>query len=75
VPIARRLEVVRTGNDASTYGPTATHRESFDIARDDFGRLRNELRQLMQSDLPALEKSLDEAGVPWTPGRGVPPSP
>ena len=25
-------------------------------------------------DLPALEAKLDAAGVPWTPGRGVPGS-
>jgi hypothetical protein len=23
-------------------------------------------------DLPALEQKLDDAGVPWTPGRSVP---
>ncbi len=74
VPISRRLGVVQIGTGASTYGPTATHRESFEIARDDFGRLRTVLQQLMESELPALEASLDEAGVPWTPGRGVPRS-
>jgi hypothetical protein len=33
--------------------------------------LRVELESLIATDLPALEKDLDAAGVPWTPGRGV----
>jgi hypothetical protein len=34
--------------------------------------LRQALRQLIEVDLRDLERRLEAAGVPWTPGRGVP---
>jgi hypothetical protein len=74
VSITRRLEVAVTGNRLSTYGPTPTHRESFAIAGEEFAELRRDLDRLIDVDLPALEDRLDAAGVPWTPGRGVPPT-
>ncbi|MBO6513265.1 MAG: hypothetical protein JJ974_04795 [Phycisphaerales bacterium] len=72
VSISRRLNVVQTGTRYSTHGPTPTHRESFDIARRALDELKSELDRLIQTDLPRLERKLDEAGVPWTPGRTVP---
>ncbi|MHC4976702.1 MAG: flagellar hook assembly protein FlgD, partial [Planctomycetota bacterium] len=72
VTITARLGVVEEGTRDSLYGPTATHRESLDIARRQFEQLKAELDRLVQVELPALERRLDEAGVPWTPGRGVP---
>ena len=72
VSIARRLSVVELGTQYSVHGPTATHRESLDIARRAFAELKEELNRLVQTELPALERRLDEAGVPWTPGRAVP---
>jgi hypothetical protein len=72
VSITRRLEVATMGNRLSTYGPTPTHRESFAIARREFDALAKELGRILDDELPALERRLDEAGVPWTPGRGVP---
>ncbi len=72
VSIKRRIQVVLTGNQVSTYGPTATHRRSLEIATEQFAEVRAELDRLLEVELPALQKSLDAAGVPWTPGRGVP---
>lgn len=72
VSISRRLRVVRTGTQYSLHGPTATHRKVYAIALRDFAALKQELNQLIQDELPALERRLDEAGVPWTPGRAVP---
>jgi hypothetical protein len=43
---------------------------SYDIARRGLTELQAELDQLMGEDLPALERRLDAAGVPWTSGRG-----
>jgi photosystem II stability/assembly factor-like uncharacterized protein len=70
VSVERRLDVAVMGNLFSTYGPTATHRENFAIAREELQQLGVELARLLESDLPALERQLDAAGVPWTPGRG-----
>ena len=44
----------------------------FEIAQEEFAELDATLTQLLETDLPALEAELDAAGVPWTPGRGVP---
>ncbi|MEM1201696.1 MAG: glycosyl hydrolase [Acidobacteriota bacterium] len=70
--ITDRLGVVGMGNMMSTYGPTPHHRENLDIAERQFAEVRTELEALVGTDLPALEAKLDAAGVPWTPGRGIP---
>jgi len=72
ISIQRRLEVAYTGNRYSTYGPTPTHRQSLAIAGERLGELQDALNRILREDLPALEAQLDAAGVPWTPGRGVP---
>ncbi len=69
VSIHRRLDVAHMGVGWSTYGPTPTHRMSFDIATRQFGELKTQLDQLVKTDLPALETKLEAAGVPWSPGR------
>ena len=56
----------------STYGPTPMHLRQFEIAQEEFAELSATLTQLLETDLPTLEAELDAAGVPWTPGRGVP---
>jgi hypothetical protein len=48
------------------------HREVFAIAKRELADLKRDLNRLVETDLPALERRLDEAGVPWTPGRAVP---
>jgi hypothetical protein len=70
--ILRRLNVVKTGNRFSTYGPTPTHRRSLEIAQSEFAPLLEALRQLLEIDLPDFEARMEEAGVPWTPGRPLP---
>jgi hypothetical protein len=72
VSILRRLEVADWGTTYSTYGPTPTHREAAEIAERQFADLRRDLDRVLESELPAFEGRLDAAGVPWTPGRGVP---
>ncbi|MEO1535213.1 MAG: glycosyl hydrolase, partial [Planctomycetota bacterium] len=72
VSISARLSVVSLGTDFSVHGPIATHRQSLAIAQERFEELKNELNRLIRTELPALERRLDAAGVPWTPGRAVP---
>ena len=75
VSVMGRMGVVMLGNRFSTYGPTPTHRESFDIAVEELTEVRAALQQIVDTDLPALEAKLEAAGVPWTPGRDIPPVP
>ena len=72
VSINRRLEVAMMGTFRSTYGPTVTHRESIEIAELEFAALKTSIQRISEVEMPALRKELNAAGVPWTPGRGVP---
>ena len=72
VTVYDRLQTVSIGNFLSTYGPTTTHRRQVEIAAEEFETLHTEFTRLIEVDLVALEQSLESAGVPWTPGRGVP---
>ena len=69
VSISRRLSVVQLGTTYATHGPTPTHRESFDIASRALHEIKAELSDMIRTEIPAIEERLDEAGVPWTPGR------
>ncbi len=72
VSISGRLGVLNLGKLFSTYGPTATHEMSLEIAESEFAEVEGQLRELIDVQVEALERELDEARVPWTPGRGVP---
>jgi photosystem II stability/assembly factor-like uncharacterized protein len=74
VSIERRLEVAVLGTFRSTYGPTPTHQRSVEIAEGEITEVKDRLTRISDSDLPALRRDLDAAGVPWTPGRAVPGS-
>jgi len=60
------------GTFRSSYGPTATHLEAVEIAEAQFAGIQSGLQRIVDMEMPALRKELDESGVPWTPGRGVP---
>ncbi|ANM32147.1 glycosyl hydrolase [Acidobacteria bacterium Mor1] len=72
VSISSRISVASMGTQYSLYGPTPTHRESAGIAERELTKLGTSLKQLLETDLPALERRLEAAGVPWTPGRLFP---
>jgi hypothetical protein len=72
VPIDRRLEVALLGTFRSTYGPTPTHVRAVEIAVAEFAGVKQRIARMNDEELPELRRQLDAAGVPWTPGRGVP---
>ncbi len=53
----------------TTQAPTQTHREALRIAEEQFVPLLAKLRQAVEVDLAAIERELNAAGAPWTPGR------
>jgi hypothetical protein len=73
--ITRRVQVAQMGTVWSTYGPTPTHRRSLEIGEKELAAVRERLNAVLDERLPALEKKLEQAGAPWTPGRPVPPLP
>ena len=70
--ISRRVNQIVGGHWNGMHGPTGTHREQYRVAREAFEAIYPELQALVETDLPALEGRLEEAGVPWTTGRALP---
>lgn len=70
--IMSRIDQIVGGHWSSTSAPTQTFRKNYDIAAEEFGEILDDLRRLVETDLVELEQKLEEAGAPWTPGRGVP---
>jgi len=60
------------GTTSSTYGPTPAHKRSFEIAVTQFSLLKVELENMLNNQLPELEKALKKAGAPWTEGQPIP---
>jgi len=56
----------------TTYGPTKMHKESMAIASSQFANIKNRLEKINDQDIPALEKSLIDAGAPYIEGQAIP---
>ncbi|HET6181789.1 MAG TPA: glycosyl hydrolase [Candidatus Sulfotelmatobacter sp.] len=80
VEVARRSEPVPSsvhdrvnsameGERFSLAKPTQSHIDSYNIAAAEFGEQLSKLRALVEVDLTKLEKDMEAAGAPWTPGR------
>jgi photosystem II stability/assembly factor-like uncharacterized protein len=53
----------------STARPTETQAAQYQAAAQEFERALASLKTLMETDLVRLEKAMEAAGAPWTPGR------
>ena len=67
-----RLRTMTSGAMGSTEGPTDTHRQQYEIIVAEYQGVAEQVSQLLDIDLPALNAKLDAAGAPWTPGRKIP---
>jgi len=67
--IAERVNGI-SGEQGRTLGrPTGTHQEQFTIASELYAVELAKLRQLAETDVPALEREVEKAGAPYTAGR------
>jgi len=64
-----RVEAIMEGERFSLAKPTQTHVEDYNIAAAEFAEQLGRLRTLVGVDLAKLEKDMEAAGAPWTPGR------
>jgi hypothetical protein len=71
--VQSRLFHARYDPSANAYGPTRTQRDSLNIARDLYARAQASLTGLVDGRYESLKEKLDQAGIPWTPGRGIQP--
>ncbi|HET8675514.1 MAG TPA: glycosyl hydrolase [Blastocatellia bacterium] len=53
----------------STSRPTQTQAAQYQAAAQEFEQALASLKTLMEADLVRLEKAMEAAGAPWTPGR------
>ncbi len=67
--ISDRVNSIMDGERFSLAKPTASHVDSYNIAAAEFGDQLSKLRALVEVDLTKLEKDMEAAGAPWTPGR------
>ena len=67
--INERVGYVINAQRMSTARPTQTQHNQYNAAAQDFESALGQLRQLIEVDLSRLEKQLEAAGAPWTPGR------
>jgi photosystem II stability/assembly factor-like uncharacterized protein len=67
--IQERVENVASAQVYTSSAPTRTERDAYDHAAEAFAPVLARLRAIAGADLPALERALEAAGAPWTPGR------
>jgi hypothetical protein len=67
--VTERVDYIVQATQMALARPTGTQQESYKIASEEFGEQLARLRKLIDVDLKGLEKVLDEAGAPFTPGR------
>jgi hypothetical protein len=66
--IGGRVSVAAMGTRNSTYGPTATHKQSLKIAREQLDSLKNDLGNILNEKMPAIEQALIDAKAPYIKG-------
>ena len=67
--IGDRVNSVLEGERFSLAKPTQSHIDSYNIAATEFSEQLSKLHTLVEVDLAKLEKDMEAAGAPWTPGR------
>ncbi len=69
ISIVERVEDIAGEQLLALIKPTTTQLEAYRIAGEEFSQELTKLRRLIENDLRELEKAMDAAGAPWTPGR------
>jgi hypothetical protein len=67
--ISERVSDIVGEQRMSLARPSKTHQDQYAIAAEEFAQQLPKLRTLVEVNLARLEKALEAAGAPWTPGR------
>ena len=67
--IGDRVNSIMDGERFSLARPTQTDMNSYSIAASEFADQLAKIHVLVEVDLTKLEKDMEAAGAPWTPGR------
>jgi hypothetical protein len=72
-PLASQIRQIYSALGASTALPTAEQTRLTGRSRELLSEQVDAINQLLEVDLVELRRQLDQAGIPWTPGRLVAP--
>ncbi len=64
-----RVQVIMEGERFAFARPTQSHVDDYNIAAAEFAGQLSTLHALVEVDMAKLEKDMEAAGAPWTPGR------
>jgi hypothetical protein len=67
--ISERVNTIVSDQRMSTSAPTQTQKDHYAASAQEFEAVLSRLRSLIEGDLTRLEKAMEAAGAPWTPGR------
>jgi photosystem II stability/assembly factor-like uncharacterized protein len=67
--LSGRINRVVMGYWTTSSAPTATMHSNYEIVASELPGVIEELRQLLEVDLAAVESAVEAQGGPWTPGR------
>jgi len=67
--IGDRVNTIIEGERFSMAKPTQSDIDSYRVAAGEFTNQLAKLRTMVEVDLAKLEKDMESAGAPWTPGR------
>jgi hypothetical protein len=67
--VVERLGEVAWGQWRSSSGPTAQHRQEIELVVTQLRPLLDQLRDMGEMEIPALEKELEQQDAPYIPGR------
>jgi len=62
--VSDRLMIAQRGFFGNSYGPTKMQMESFNLAKQQYTGLEANLRKFLDTDVPRVEKLLQDAGAP-----------
>jgi photosystem II stability/assembly factor-like uncharacterized protein len=69
VAISERVNTISGELNRTLGRQTTTHEQQFQIASELFVAQRTALRELVETEVVAIEKELERLGAPYTPGR------
>jgi chromosome segregation ATPase len=72
--ISERVNTIASQMARTLQPATSTNQQQLAIAGELYAAEQTKLKQLVQTDIPALERELEKAGAPYTAGR-VPEAP
>jgi hypothetical protein len=69
MPISKRVSAVAYARYASTGKVTETEKSGYEIAKEEMQPVIDELSNIIENKIAAIESQLESMGATWTPGR------